>query len=165
MRAVDDPDGGNAAVGAPQVRSSWTKFVIACAKTAPEPQRTQLLSALAPLREPIREAGLISWIDADVHAQVCARVVAGIGGHPDFCTAAVRSKGGMSLIAFRSTTANGASTILPTLEHVSTPRCDVEVVVTEHGVADLRGLDDRARAQRIVEVAAPEHRAMLREAM
>jgi acyl-CoA hydrolase len=31
------------------------------------------------------------------------------------------------------------------VEVVSTPRCDVDVVVTEHGVADLRGLDDRER--------------------
>jgi len=66
-------------VATPQVRSSWTKFVIAHAKAAPEPQRTQLLSALAPLRATIREAGLISWVDATVHAQVCARLVAGLG--------------------------------------------------------------------------------------
>src|SRR5437016_4299458 len=78
MRAVDGSVGGFV-VATPQVRSSWTKFVIAHAKAAPEPQRTQLLSALAPLRATIREAGLISWVDASVHAQVCARLVAGIG--------------------------------------------------------------------------------------
>jgi acyl-CoA hydrolase len=40
----------------------------------------------------------------------------------------------------------------------------VEVVVTEHGVADLRGVDDDERARRIVRVAAPAHRAWLDEA-
>ena len=44
---------------------------------------------------------------------------------------------------------------------MSTPRCDVDVVVTEHGVADLRGLDDEQRAARMLAVAAPEHRGQL----
>jgi acyl-CoA hydrolase len=41
---------------------------------------------------------------------------------------------------------------------VSTPRTDVDIVVTEHGVADLRGLDDMARAAAILAVADPGHR-------
>ena len=48
------------------------------------------------------------------------------------------------------------------MEVVTTPRCDIDVVVTEHGVADLRGVDDEERAQRLIEVAAPEHRPGLR---
>jgi acyl-CoA hydrolase len=44
---------------------------------------------------------------------------------------------------------------------VSTPRSDVDVVVTEHGIADLRRLDDDARAARLISVAAPEHRDAL----
>ena len=39
--------------------------------------------------------------------------------------------------------------------------CDIDAIVTEHGVADLRGLDDTERARRILGVAAPEHRAEL----
>ena len=101
-------------------------------------------------------------LDGSVNVErVGGRVVAGIGGHADFCAAAARSVGGLSVIALRSTTRSGASTIVPRVEVVSTPRCDVEVVVTEHGVADLRGADDVERARRIAAVAAPEHREEL----
>jgi len=92
--------------------------------------------------------------------QVGGRRVAGIGGHPDFCAAAVRSKGGLSIIVLPATR-RGVSTIVPHVEVVSTPRTDVDVVVTEHGVADLRGLDEVARRQCLAAVAAPEHRDAL----
>jgi acyl-CoA hydrolase len=62
------------------------------------------------------------------------------------------------VIALRSTTRSGVSTIVAEVEVVSTPRCDVDVVVTEHGIADLRGVDDRERARRLAAVAAPAHR-------
>jgi acyl-CoA hydrolase len=101
-------------------------------------------------------------LDGSVNVErVGGRYVAGIGGHADFCAAAARSVGGISIIAFRSTTRSGASTIVPQVEVVSTPRCDVEIVVTEHGVADVRGVDDGERARRIAAVAAPRHRAAL----
>jgi acyl-CoA hydrolase len=58
----------------------------------------------------------------------------------------------------------GASSIVPDPEVASTPRCDVDIVVTEHGAADLRGLDDAERAAALVEVAAPEHRRQLADA-
>ena len=92
--------------------------------------------------------------------QVAGRRVAGIGGHPDFCAAAVRSKGGLSVIVLTATR-RGVSTIVPMVEVVSTPRTDVDVVVTEHGVADLRGLDEAARRRCLIAVAAPEHRDAL----
>jgi acyl-CoA hydrolase len=102
-------------------------------------------------------------LDGSVNVErVGARVVAGIGGHADYCAAAARSVGGMAIIAVRSRTRHGRSTIVPQVDVVSTPRCDVEVVVTEHGVADLRGVDDAERARRLAAVAAPEHRAWLR---
>jgi len=101
-------------------------------------------------------------LDGSVNVErVGGRLVAGIGGHADFCVAASRSAGGLSIIALPSTTRTGASTIVPAVETVSTPRCDVEIVVTEHGVADLRGADDDERARRIAAVAAPEHRGGL----
>lgn len=88
------------------------------------------------------------------------RTVAGPGGHPDFAAGASRSPDGLSVVALVST-AGGRSTIVAAPEVVSTPRCDVDVVVTEHGVADLRGCPDAERAERIAAVAAPEHRADL----
>jgi len=88
------------------------------------------------------------------------KLVAGIGGHADFCGAAARATDGLSIVAVRATHKD-ASTILPAVETVSTPRCDVDIVVTEYGVADLRGADDAERAARLVEIAAPGHRAAL----
>jgi acyl-CoA hydrolase len=101
-------------------------------------------------------------LDGSINVErVGGRYVAGIGGHADFCAAAARSVGGISVIALRSTTRAGASTIVGEVEVVSTPRCDVEVIVTEHGVADLRGVDDAERARRIAVIAAPQHRSAL----
>jgi acyl-CoA hydrolase len=101
-------------------------------------------------------------LDGSVNVErVGGRVVAGIGGHADFCAGASRSPGGASVIALRSTDRRGASTIVPRVEVVSTPRCDVDVVVTEHGIADLRDADDGERARRLVAIAAPEHRDAL----
>lgn len=91
------------------------------------------------------------------------RVIAAVGGHADFCTGASRSAGGLSVIAMRSTTAAGDSTIVPRVEVVSTARSDVDVVVTEHGIADLRWVGDTERAARLVAVAAPQHRAELEQ--
>jgi acyl-CoA hydrolase len=101
-------------------------------------------------------------LDGSVNVErVGGRLVTGIGGHADFCAGAAGSAGGLSVIALRSTTRRGVSTIVARPEVVSTPRCDVEVVVTEHGIADLRGVDDEERARRLVAIAAPEHRREL----
>jgi acyl-CoA hydrolase len=81
------------------------------------------------------------------------RVVTGIGGHSDFCAGASRSVGGLSVIAVRSTAADGSPTIVERLDVVSTPRTDVDIVVTEHGIADLRGLTDRERQSRLRSIA------------
>jgi acyl-CoA hydrolase len=102
-------------------------------------------------------------LDGSVNVErVRGRLVAGVGGHPDFCAAATRAADGLSVIALRAAHGNQSS-IVPRVETVSTPRCDVDVIVTEHGVADLRGLDDAQRAERILGVAAPEHRAQLEQ--
>ena len=102
-------------------------------------------------------------LDGSVNIErVGGRTITSLGGHPDFCAGAVRSMGGMSVIALRSTTASGGSTIVPRVEVVSTPRCDVSVVVTEHGIADLRGIADEERSRRIAAIAAPEHLDSLR---
>lgn len=71
--------------------------------------------------------------------------VAGIGGQPDYAFAAARSAGGLSVLAV-PTAHRGRPTMTGALgAPASTPAHDVDVVVTETGVADLRGLD---RAQR-----------------
>jgi acyl-CoA hydrolase len=100
-------------------------------------------------------------LDGAVNVErVGSRVIAAIGGHADFCVAASRSVGGLSIIAVRATSGTH-STIVPRVDVVSTGRSDVDVVVTEHGVADLRGVGDAERAARLIAVAAPEHRDAL----
>jgi acyl-CoA hydrolase len=101
-------------------------------------------------------------LDGDANVErVGGRIIAPVGGHSDFCTGASRSPGGIAVIAMRSTTADGTSNIVDRCEVVSTQRSDIQILVTEHGVADLRGLGDRERARRIADVAAPEHRERL----
>jgi hypothetical protein len=84
--------------------------------------------------------------------RIGGRVITGIGGHSDFCAGASRSIGGLSIIAVRSTAADGTPTIVERVDVVSTPRSDVDVVVTEHGIADLRGVPDSERPAILREV-------------
>lgn len=95
-------------------------------------------------------------LEVDRHGQVnvegtARSAVGGIGGHPDYAAAACRSAGGLSIVAIPSRH-QGVSTLVGALSRpVSTPAHDVDVLVTEKGAADLRGLD---RAER---TAAIEH--------
>lgn len=80
------------------------------------------------------------------------RPVSGIGGHPDFALAGHVSRGGLSVIV-SPTTRRGESTLVERLTGpVSTARTDVDVVVTELGAADLRGLDDAERRNALLAV-------------
>ncbi len=75
--------------------------------------------------------------------------VSGIGGHADYAAAASRSGNGVSVIALPSHR-RGQPTLVDRLAiPVSTPRSVVDVVVTEHGRADLRGLSDAEREKAI----------------
>ena len=94
------------------------------------------------------------------------RLVSGLGGAPDFARAARRSPGGRAILALPATASGGAvSRIVGRLDAptVSIPRDDADLVVTEHGVADLRGASLDARAAALITVAAPEHRGALAE--
>lgn len=85
-------------------------------------------------------------------------VANGIGGGGDF---ARNSR--LSIVALPSTAAGGdVSRIVPMVPHVDHTEHDVSVVVTEHGVADLRGLSPRERAETLVDCAHPQFRAALR---
>ena len=81
------------------------------------------------------------------------RVITGIGGHSDFCAGASRSAGGMSVIAARSTAADGSPTIVERVDLVSTQRSDIDIVVTEHGIADLRNTTEHERHHRLLEIS------------
>jgi acyl-CoA hydrolase len=97
-------------------------------------------------------------LDGAVNVEVLdGRPVSGIGGHADFCAAAARSDGGLSIVALTAAR-RGRSAIVPSVEKVSTPAADVHVVVTEYGVADLRDCDPGERRRRLAAIADPEFR-------
>jgi acyl-CoA hydrolase len=92
----------------------------------------------------------------------------GTGGQADFVRAANRSRAGKAFIVLPSTAQNDRLTrIVPTLApgtHVSTSKNDINYVVTEFGVAQLRGKSAKQRAQEMISIAHPDFRAELTEA-
>lgn len=91
------------------------------------------------------------------------RQYSGSGGQLDFVRGARRSKQGRSIIAARSTAQNGqVSRIVPELTGaVTTPRNDVDTIVTEFGAAHLIGLSGEDRARALIAIAHPNHRDAL----
>ena len=118
------------------------------------------------LRRIDRLVALNSAIEVDLSGQVNAEVAAGqyvgaVGGAPDFLRAAALSHGGLPIIALPATAGPRSRIVARLSGPVTTPRCDAGLIVTEHGVADLRGLSLRQRAARMLDIAAPEHREAL----
>jgi len=107
-----------------------------------------------------------SGIEVDLTGQINAEVAGGVymgavGGAIDFFRGAASSKGGLPILALPST-AKANSRIVATISGpVSTPRADAGLIVTEYGVADLRGLPLSKRVARMIDIAAPEHREHL----
>lgn len=107
-----------------------------------------------------------SGVEVDLTGNVNSEVAAGrylgaIGGQPDFVRGAFASPGGRAIIALPSTTPDGKhSRIVASLEGrpVTTTRADVDIVVTEYGVADLRGRSFSERAERLRAIAHPVFR-------
>ncbi|UYO53537.1 acetyl-CoA hydrolase/transferase family protein [Rhodopseudomonas palustris] len=103
-------------------------------------------------------------LDGSVNAETLNGVAIGaIGGQLDFVRGANASPGGRTLIALPATAPDGASRIVTRVETVTTPRADVDAIVTEWGVAELRGCSLAERARRMITIAAPEHRDRLAE--
>ncbi len=84
----------------------------------------------------------------------------GLGGSGDFARS-----GALTIFSCPSVAKKGAiSAIVPMISHTDHTEHDVDVIVTEHGVADLRGLSPRERAEAIIENCAdPEYRGKLRD--
>jgi acetyl-CoA hydrolase len=123
--------------------------------------------------EPIRRLGLIAMntpVEFDIYGHVNSsivngsRIVNGIGGSGDFMRNAY-----LSIMHTPSTRPsridpNGVSCVLPMVTHVDHTEHDMDVLVTEQGLADLRGLAPRQRAQRVIDNCAhPEYRPILQE--
>ncbi|MDT7526207.1 GNAT family N-acetyltransferase [Pseudidiomarina sp. GXY010] len=113
-----------------------------------------------------------SAIEVDLTGQVVSDSIghhfySGIGGHVDFTRGATMSAGGKPIIALPSTAKNGTvSRIVPHISQgagVATSRAHVHYVVTEFGVASLRGKSIRERALELIRVAHPKFRQQLLE--
>lgn len=105
-----------------------------------------------------------SAIEVDLLGQVCADTMgsqqfSGVGGQVDFVRGARLSAGGKAIIALPSTAKNGEiSRIAPFLKQgsaVTTSRNNVDYIVTEFGIAALRGATTRERAKALIKIAPP----------
>lgn len=109
-------------------------------------------------------------VEMDLTGQVCAesigpKQISGSGGAFCFAYGTYRSKGGRSILAFPARSGKGHSKIKATLTPgavVTTPRNYVDYIVTEFGIAQLKGKTIRERAQQLISIAHPDDRAELR---
>lgn len=126
---------------------------------------THAPSVLASLN---RFVAVNAAIEVDLTGQINAEVAGGdyigaVGAAGDFLRAAARSTGGLPIVVLpASVPKTGRSRVVHRLSGpVSTARADAGIIVTEHGIADLRGRTLSERRQRMLEIASPEHRAAL----
>lgn len=106
-------------------------------------------------------------LEVDLFGQVCAESVgtkhmSGSGGQIDYVRGACQSKGGKSFIAFSSTAKGGTiskiKSILTPGAIVTTSKNDVDYIVTEYGIAHLRGESLGSRARQLISIAHPDFR-------
>jgi len=92
------------------------------------------------------------------------RYVGAVGGAADFLRGAARSPGGIPVIALPSTAGTTSRIVASLNGPVSLARSDAGVIVTEYGMADLRGLTLAQRRKRMLAIAHPGHRPALEAA-
>ncbi len=130
----------------------------------------------AQLVEPIEGSPLMainSGIEVDLSGQVNAeflgdRYVGAASGQPDYFRATRRWKGGMAILALPASNERGTvSRIVSSIasNYVTSSQYDVDVVVTEHGIADIRATDLETRKMRIANIADPIVRESLAQAI
>lgn len=115
-----------------------------------------------------RMVSVNATLEIDLNGACCSeslngRQFTGSGGQLDFVRGAYASNGGQSIIACHATAKSGTvSRIVATLSGpVTTPRNDVHIVVTEYGLANLKGLSAAERARALIGLAAPRFREEL----
>ncbi|MDI9483951.1 MAG: acetyl-CoA hydrolase/transferase C-terminal domain-containing protein [Bacillota bacterium] len=118
-----------------------------------------------------RMVSINTALQVDLTGQVCSEAIgnrhySGTGGQADTHRGAQRSEGGKGIITLRSTAKRGeVSTIvaqLPTGAKVTLGRNDIDYVVTEYGVAHLKGRSVRDRVEAMINIAHPDYRSELR---
>ena len=111
-------------------------------------------------------------LQVDINGQVCSQSIgprhySGTGGQLDTHRGAQMAPGGRGIIALRSTAKGGSiSTIVPMLSEgaeVTIPGQDVDTVVTENGIARLRGLSVKQRMEALIQIAHPDFQDWIRE--
>jgi len=157
------------------------KFASCCSITLSQEKMNRVFSRLDRYRdkivlrpqdisnhpEVIRRLGVIAIntaLECDIYGNVNSthvmgtQMMNGIGGSGDFARNAR-----ISIFVTKSTAKGGSiSSIVPFVSHVDSPEHDVDVIVTEHGYADLRGLSPRERAELIIgRCAHPMYRRQL----
>ena len=128
--------------------------------------RTQEISNHPELIRRLGCIGMNGMIEVDLYGNVNSthvmgsRIMNGIGGSGDFTR-----NGFLSTFLSPSTAKNGSiSAIVPMVSHVDHTEHDVAIVVTEQGLADLRGLSPKRRAQTVIDNCAhPDYRAQLQD--
>ncbi|MCO4322287.1 acetyl-CoA hydrolase/transferase family protein [Aliidiomarina quisquiliarum] len=124
----------------------------------------------AVIRKNKQVMAINSALQIDLSGQVCAdslgtRIYSGVGGQMDFVRGASLSEGGRSVIALPATAAGGTisriTSMLAPGAGVVTTRAHVHHVVTEYGIANLRGRSMRERAKLLIDLAAPQFREQL----
>ncbi len=167
----------------PLLESGRCRFASTCALTLSPPMMDHVIAHLDFFRqrvlmrpqeisnhpEVVRRLGLVSMntaIEFDLQGNVNSThlfgktMMNGIGGSGDFTRNAY-----LSIFSCPSTAKDGKiSSIVPLSAHIDHNEHSVQVVVTEHGVADLRGLDPLQRAHQIIDRCAhPDYREQLRD--
>ena len=111
-------------------------------------------------------------LQVDINGQVCSQSIgprhySGTGGQLDTHRGAQMSPGGRGIIALHSTAKSGTiSTIVPMLSEgaeVTIPGQDVDTVVTEYGIARLRGLSVKSRMEALIQIAHPDFQPWIRQ--
>lgn len=116
-----------------------------------------------------RMVSINATTEVDLYGQCASETVAGryysgSGGQSDFARGAMYSEGGQAFVVLKSTTSSGRSRIRSHLTEgsvVTTLKNTVDNVVTEYGVAELRGRPFSERARRLIDIAHPDHREEL----
>ena len=115
---------------------------------------------------------VLSALEIDLTGQVNAesigdKQVSAVGGQADWIRGAALAPRGKAIIAFPSTVRGKASRILARFKEgaiISTPRYDVDYIVTEHGIAELKGKTLSERTQALISIAHPDFREELEKA-
>jgi len=140
--------------GAPALRFMPARYTHACGVIARQERMVTINSVL--------EVDLLGQVNAE---RIAGRRVGGTGGLAEFSRGAMAAPGGTAILALRAVDRSGTrSRIVSRVNSVTLARTDTDIVVTEYGVARLRGLEEGARARALIAIAHPDHRESLERA-